>query len=149
MSLQWVGSYILFLDIENTKFPPCDSLRHVEVDFNSIVHAFSDHPFYVFISSIPSPQLETCLIVSYDSDLCELRQTLQATKRPRIKFTMGEEQPKLDVKITFGLAIGGGGAKAEDHHSSIASALTCATENGVFDSLSSTPSQEVQLRMWN
>ena len=147
MSLRWVGSDALLLDIKNTKFPPCDALRHIEVDFNSIVHAFSDHPFYELISSIPSPQLETCLIVSYDSDLDKLRQTLQATKRPKIKFIIGEKQPKLDVKITFGLDIEE--AKAEDHRSSIGSALTCAIENGVFDFLSSTPSLEVQLRMWN
>ena len=60
---------------------------------------------------------------------------------------MGEEQPKLDMKITFGLDFEG--AKAEDHHSSIGSASVCAINNGVFDFLSSTPSLEVQLPMWN
>lgn len=131
------------------KFPRCDSLRHVEVGFNSIVLAFPDHPFYEFVSSIPSPHLETCHILSYDSDLDKLRQTLQETSKSKSKPSVekGEERLKRDVKITFGLDIEE--AKAEEYQSSIGSALDCAVGNGVFDFLDNTPELEVHLRVWN
>lgn len=135
-------------DIRNLKFPPCDSLRHVEVNFNSIVRAFPDHPFYEFVSAIPSPRLETCLILSYDSDLDDLTKTFQVTPKPRCKSTIGEgeEQLKRDVKITFGLDIEE--ATAEDHRLSVGAALDCAIRNGVFDFSNSTPDLEVHLRVW-
>jgi hypothetical protein len=145
--MQWSLTFAI-LDIKNLKFPRCDSLRHVEVDFNSVVHAFPDHPFYEFVSAIPSPRLETCLILSYDSDLDKLSQTFQATRKPRNKSIAREEEKlKRDVKITFGLDIEE--AKAEDYHSSIGVALDCAIGNGVFDFLNSAPILEVHLRVWS
>lgn len=133
------------LDIKNLKFPQCDPLRHVEVDFNSVVHAFPEHPFHEFIAAIPSSQLETCLISSYDSDLDKLDQTLRAASKPKSKKE-GEERPKRDVKITFGLEIEE--ATAEDHSSSIGAALDCAIGKGVFDFLDNSPSLAVHLREW-
>ena len=58
-----------------------------------------------------------------------------------------EEQPKRDVKITFGLDIEE--AKAEEYRSSIGAALDCAVGKGVFDFLDSTPELEVHPRVWN
>lgn len=142
-----MGSDVCYLDIKNLKFPPCDSLRHVEVDFNSIVQAFPNHPFCEFISSIPSVQLETCLILSYDSDLDKLRQTFQTTAKPKSVSTTGDGSRKRDVKITFGLEIEE--AKAEDHRLSVGAALHRAIGNGVFDFLNSTPDLEVHIRVWN
>jgi hypothetical protein len=132
------------------KFPRCDSLRHVEVGFNTIVLAFPDHPFYEFVSAIPSTQLETCLILSYDSDLDKLTQTFQETsklKKSAYAMREGEEQLKRDVKITFGLDIEE--AKAEEYQCSIGAALECAVGNGVFDFLDSAPELEVHLREWS
>jgi len=135
-------------DIKDLDFSRCDSLRHIEVNFHSIIRAFPDHPFRDFISTIPSPQFETCLILSYDNDLEELKETLLVTPKPKDKSTLKEEEkPKRDVKIMFGLDIEQ--EEAEDHRAAVETTLNCAIENGVFEFLTSTPALEVYPRVWN
>ena len=137
------------IEIKNLDLSRCDSLRHVEVNFHSINRALPDRPFHDFISNIPSPQLETCLILSYDNDLDELKQTLQAKHKPEDNSTQKEEREKSkrDVKITFGLDIEK--EEAEDHRAIIELALDRAVENGVFKFLTITPALEVYPRVWN
>lgn len=137
------------IEINNLDLSRCESLRHVEVNSHSITRALPDHPFHDFISTISSPQLETCLILSYDNDIDELKQTFLATPKPKGNSTLKEEKekPKRDVKITFGLDIEKDGA--EDHHEAIEKALDCATKNGVFEFLTSPPVLEVYPRVWN
>lgn len=120
-----------------------DFLRHVEVNFDSVFYAFPDDPFYKLISIIPSPQFETCLIVSYHHDLDRLKQTLRATRKSKNEFTTqtGETKPKRDVKIVLGLDIMEGGAEVS--HSSVWAALHCAIANGGFDFLNSPPNLEI------
>jgi len=127
----------------------CDSLRHVEVNFHSIHRALPDRPFHNFISTIPSSQLETCLILSYDNDLDELERTLLETPKPKNNSTLKKEKekPKRDVKITFGLDIEQ--EEAEDRHATIEMALDYAVKNGAFEFLTSTPVLEVYPRVWN
>ena len=136
------------LDLENLDLSRCDSLRHVEVNFHSVVRAFPNYPFYDFISAIPSPELETCRIVSYDNDLDELSKILAATPRPKSKSSMMKEQaePKRDVKITFGLDIEK--EEAEYHREYIEDALDCAIGNGVFEFSKDAPALEVYPRVW-
>ena len=99
--------------------------------------------FYDFISIIPSPQLETCLIVSYDDDFDELEQTLRAIPRPkgRSPLTKDKAEQERGVKIAFGLYIEKEGA--EDHRESIEEALDCAIRNEVFEFSKSLPTLEV------
>ena len=137
------------IDINNLDLSRCDSLRHVEVNFHSINRALPDRPFHDFISTIPSPQLETCLISSYDNDLDELEQTLLEIPKSKNNSTLKkeEEKPKRDVKITFGLDIEM--EEAEVHHATIKTALDRAVEHGVFEFLTSTPTLEVYPRVWD
>ena len=130
-------------DLETLNLSRCDSLRHVEVNFQSIVRAFPDHVFYDFISAIPSPRLETCLIASYDNDLVDLKRTLRAIPRPISQFPVVKEkaEEERDVKITFGLCINK--ARAKGHRKSIGEALDCAIRNEVFTFSKSTPTLEV------
>ncbi|KAF9647241.1 hypothetical protein BDM02DRAFT_2734925 [Thelephora ganbajun] len=142
-----------FRDIQNLNLSRCDSLRHVEVNFHSIVRAYPNHPFHDFISAIPSPQLETCLILNYDNDLDELKKTLQVPPKPKSKSTSKKEKekekekPKRGVKITFGLDIEKEGV--EDHRAIIRTALDRAIGNGVFEFLTKTPVLEVYPRVWS
>ena len=126
----------------------CDSLRHVEVGFHSIVRAFPDFPIHDFISTIPSSQLETCSIVSYDNDLEELGRLLWTIPELKSRSAMMKEkvQPKRDVKVTLGLDIEK--EEAEEHRESIEEALYCAASNGVFGFLNSMPTLEVYPRVW-
>ena len=119
----------------------CDSLRHVEVNFRAMIHAFPNHVFYDFISTIPSPRLETCLIVNYNNDLDDLRRTLRATPKSKEKLMKEEAGLERDVKITFGLEIGKEGA--EDHRESIDEALSCAIRGGAFKFSKRIPTLEV------
>lgn len=139
----------MFIEIKNLDLSRCESLRRVEVNFNSINRALPDHPFHNFISTIPSPQLETCLVLSYDNDIDELKQTLLTTPKPKNSSTLKKEKekPKRDVKITFGLDIEED--EAEDHRAAIREALDCAVGNGMFGFLTSTPALEVYPRVWN
>ena len=127
----------------------CDSLRHVEVNFHPVNRAFPGRPFHDFISTIPSPQLETCLILSYDNELDELKQTLLETPKPKNDSILKKEKekPKRDVKVTFRLDIEK--EEAEDHHVTIKTALDRAVDHGVFEFLTSTPALEVYPRVWN
>jgi hypothetical protein len=125
----------------------CDFLRHVEVNFPSISRAFPDYPFYDFVSAIPSPKLETCLLRSYDDDLEELKQLLWTTFKPENTSVAGKEldtQSKRDVKITFCLDIEM--EEADDNRKSTEEALRHAAANGMFDFLTSPPTLEVYAR---
>lgn len=135
-------------DIKNLDLSRCESLRHLEVNFNSINRAFPDRPFHDFISTVTSPQLETCLVLSYDNDLEELEQLLLATPKSRDDSTRKEEKekPKREVKITLGLDIEK--EEAEAHRETIEAALGCAVGNGVFGFLTSVPGLEVYPRVW-
>jgi len=97
---------------------------------------------------IPSPRLETFLVVSYDNDLDELKQTLSVDSRPNGNSTSKEkEKPKRDVRIKFGLDIEEEGA--EEHRETVEVALGCAVRDGMFEFLASTPELEVYPRVWN
>jgi hypothetical protein len=138
------------VDIKNLDLSRCDFLRHVEVNSHSIIRALPDHPFRDFISIIPSPQLKTCLIMSYDNDLDKLKQTLLASPKPAVKSAMQKEQegnPKRDVQITFGLDIEKD--EAETHRTALEVALACAVGDGVFEFLMSAPALEVYPRVWD
>ena len=130
-------------DLETLDLSRCDSLRHVEVNFQSIFRAFPNHVFYDFISTIPSPRLETCLIVGYENDLDDLKRTLRAIPSPKSRSPVMKEKAgqERDVKIAFGLDIKKQGA--EGHRKSIGEALGCAIRNGVFKFSRSTPTLEV------
>lgn len=88
-------------------------------------------------------------MLSYDSDLEKLRQTLQVTPKPKSRSAMmeREEQLKRGSKITFGLDIEE--EIAEDHRSSIGAALDRAIENRMFDFLNNPPNLELHIRVWN
>ena len=135
------------IEIKNLDLSRCDSLRHIKVNFHSINRALPDRPFHDFISTISSPQLKTCLILSYDNDLDELK-TLLETPKPKDNPTLKkEEKPKRDVRITFGLDIEK--EEAEDYQKTIRTALDCAVKHGVFEFLTNTPALEVYPRVWN
>ena len=138
------------IDIKSLDLSGCDSLHHVEVNFNALIRAFPDQPFLDLISTIPSPQLETCLIVSYDNDLDELEQALSTAKKQKRKSTTsqkGDDEKKRDVKITLGLDIEK--EEAEGRHESLKSALDSAIGNGAFEFLTGAPVLEVYPRVWN
>ena len=128
-------------DLATLNLSRCDSLRHVEVNFWSIVRAFPNHTFHDFISAIPSPRLEACLIASYDNDFDDLKRTLRAIPRPISQSPVMKEKAEQgrDVKITFGLRI----KRAKGHRESIEEALDCAIRNEVFKFSKSTPTLEV------
>ena len=139
----------MLVDIENLDLSRCESLRHVEVNFYSIIRAFPDNPLHDFISAISSPQLKTCLIMSYDNDLDELKRTFLAPPKSEDKSTSQkeEEKAKRDVKITFGLDIEQD--EVEVHRAALRTALDSAIGNGVFGFLTGAPALEVYPRVWN
>ena len=86
--------------------------------------------------------------MSYDNDLDELGQILRSSPKSKTQSAtrVEKEQPKRDVKITFGLDIEK--EEADDHLASMEEALDCAVENGVFGFLKKTPALEVYPRVW-
>lgn len=130
----------------NLSFSQFTSLRHVEVWFKCVVRVFPDNPFYEFVSTISSSQLETCLTLSHNSDLDELRRTLLKPEGESPTRNTGA-RPGRNVKVTLGLEIMKDGVEAR--RSSIAAALDRAIKNGVFNFLNGVPNIEVYHCVWN
>ena len=150
LQISWPQILTFMADIKGLDLSQCESLHHIEVNFNPLIRALPDRPFHNFISAIPS-QLETCLIMSYDNDLDELESALLVAPKRKSKSTTPQEEEdertKRNVKITFGLDIEK--EEADRRHDTLKAALARAIGNGVFEFLKSTPVLEVYPRVWN